>query len=350
MPDTATGENLHRGLVYGMFQEHVIEILRSSPHWTPEMEDQFEFVIGGWRDSTYGFLAGQASPNSRFITNAAYNGGWDEGEGTPQLTDASFFNVLAQVNQTAIPRAITNREQLAGANEDRTPEQQAELGVYEAGPGYALSGLNNARVTKQQARKQEMVMKSKTAGTATLDSFLGRAYYGYVLDNFFTFREGDTWSSHAKWYRGGQAYPQWMLLSLLSNYGAGEMLEVETLSTPTADLPKLRRRDAVEDAPLAAVYATREGDRLTVFLINRQIPGYPVEGDDGVVPVTVDLPVSSARSARMFTLSGDYRDENYTGPNVEVLATELPAENFRGTVQVALPPGNAQVYIFEGVE
>jgi len=304
-------------------------------------------VIGGWGASSYGFQAGKASPHSKYITNAAYNGGWDEGEGPPQPNPASYFNVLAQVNQTAIPRAIKNSETLAEVNEGR--DDKALLGVYEAGPGYALNGLNNARVSKEQARGQELVMKSRTSGAATLDSFLGRAYHGFKLDDFFTFSEGQTWSSHAKWYRGGQAYPQWAVLEVFNNHGTGDFLKVETERVPTIDLPAHRRRGAAEDAPLAAAYATRGGDRLTVFLINRKIPGYPVEGDDGVIPFTVELPVSGAESARRFTLSGDYDDENYTAANVEMLEEALPVENFSGVIQVAVPPAQTQIYVLEGV-
>ncbi|MFP4358800.1 MAG: carbohydrate binding domain-containing protein [Puniceicoccaceae bacterium] len=347
MVDQATGEKLHRGYVYGLFQEHVLDVMRSSPYWTDEIDEKFTWVIGGWRDDIYGFQAGRASPNSKYITNAAYNGGWDEGEGPPQPNPPSYFNALAQVNQTAIPRALTNNEKLAEVNDDR-PEP-ALLGVYEAGPGYALAGLNNARVSKEQARGQELVMKSRTSGTATLDSFLGRAYHGYKLDNFFTFSEGRTWSSHAKWYRGGQAYPQWMVLEVFNNHGAGDFLKVDAESAPTIDLPAVKRRGAAEDAPLAAAYATRDGDRLTVFLINRKIPGYPVEGDEGLVSLTVELPVSGAENIRLFTMSGDYNDENYTGPNVEMVEEALPAENFSGVLQVEVPAAQTQIYVFEGV-
>ena len=114
--------------------------------------------------------------------------------------------------------------------------RKLQLGTYEAGPGYALDGLNNAHVTEEQGRAQEQVMKSLAAGTATLDSFLARAYQGFTLQNFFAYGRGMLWTSHAKWYHGGQAYPSWKLLALFNNQAAGDMLRTETMSVPTTNL------------------------------------------------------------------------------------------------------------------
>lgn len=104
------------------------------------------------------------------------------------------------------------------------------MGTYEAGPGYSLNGLNGALVTHEQSQTQEQVMKSLAAGTATLDAFLARAYRGFATQNYFTMGEGTLWTSHAKWYRGGQAYPAWELISLFNREGGREILRTETKS------------------------------------------------------------------------------------------------------------------------
>ena len=357
MPDHPTGERHSNGYVYGLFQEHVRDLLRSSPYWTSELDEKFVFVIGGWGSRNYGFDAAKASPNSRFITNAAYNGGWDEGEGPPQPTPASYFNVLAQVNQTAIPRAISNAEKLAEVKAETGATHQ-ELGVYEAGPGYALNGLNNARVTPEQARGQELVMKSMTAGTATLDSFLARAYHGFKIDNFFTFSEGSTWSSHAEWYRSGQPYPQWAVLEVFNNHGHGDFLKVETESVPTIDLPGFKRRQETPDAPLAAVYATKEGDRLTLYVLSRKVPNYPKQGDDGYIPVTVDLPISNAEEITLHKLTGDHTAQNFDSHEVSIETQGIPLSAASSTFSInaatgaddrGLPPASSFIYVFEGV-
>lgn len=350
MPDAVTGQMYNGGNVYGMFQEHVIDMLRSSPYWTAEMEAKFDFVIGGWHNGNYGIDAAQYTPNSTYITNANYNGGWDEGEGAVRLNKPSYFNILMHVNQVTHPRSQKFVDAIAPINESRPADNPALLGVYEAGPGYLLSGLGAVNLSDQRILEQELVMKSRTSGVGTLDSFLARARDGYRLDNFFTFGEGDTWSSHAEWYRGGQAYPQWMVLSLVNKLNTPDMLAVKATSVPAIDLPGWKRRVAVDDAPLAACYAMQGEERLSVFLINRKLADYPQAGDDGQVPFTVNLPISSAESVRVYYLSGDYDTENYTAPNVELIEEELQAEKFDGTLQVTLPAASMRVFVLDGVK
>jgi hypothetical protein len=285
---------------------------------------------------------------------AAYNGGWDEGEGPPKPNRPSFFNILAQVNQTALPRAKKLAEYVETYRDDHVGPFHA--GTYEAGPGYALNGLNNARVTREQAHQQELAMKSLAAGTATLDSFLIRAYEGFTSQNFFTFSEGQTWSSHAEWYRGGQAYPSWMGLALFNREALGDMLKTETVSVPSIDLAGFRRRQSVEDAPLAAVYATRNGTRYSVFVISRKVDGYPVEGDDGYIPVTLNLPFDEVNSITLHKMTGDVAAQNFTDRQVEIETVDVPAGEFArkfelkratGADDRGLPPASTFLYVFE---
>ncbi len=355
MIDHATGEKVNRGRVYGAMQEHVIGILRSSPYWTDECERKFAFPVGGWSGSNYGREAIRATPGSNFMTIAAYNGGWDEGEGPPQTNPASYFNVLSQVNQTAIPRALQHlRERV----EWRKEGFQAGLGTYEAGPGYALNGLNGARVSARQAAEQERVMKSKLAGTATLDTFLVRAYYDFDTQNFFTFSEGRTWSSHAKWYRGGQAYPCYLWLEVFNRLALGDMLAVETRSVPTVDTRKYRRRKAIQGAPLAAAYATAKGDRVALFCISRKFAGYPESAGDGYTPFSVELPFEKVSKITLYKLSGEVTDHNIDAERVKLVSQRIPTSAFDKTFGVhaatgadgrGLPPGEAFLYVFEGV-
>ena len=358
MPDAATGENVPRGEVYGKYQEFVRSVMRGSPYWRQaDLDEKFVFMLGGWSGNNYGRQAVEGSPRSDYMTIAAYNGGWDEGEGPPQVNDPSYFNVLSQVEQTAIPRAEKHLKEAVVLNQERPV--RLKLGTYEAGPGYALNGLNNARVTPEQARQQELVMKSLTAGTATLDSFLCRAYRGFRSQNFFTFSRGRTWSSHAEWYNGGQAYPCWKVLEMFNHHATGDVLRTETVQVPSIDLQKFRRRQAVEDAPLAAVYATRSGDRFSVFVLSRKVPGYPVEGDDGYTPVTVNLPFRKAESITLHRMAGDPRAENIHGEEVKIETVEIPTSEFssafklteaRGADDRGLPPAATLLYVFEGTD
>ncbi|MFW6286874.1 MAG: hypothetical protein ACOC29_02935, partial [Candidatus Sumerlaeota bacterium] len=333
MPESTTGEKLPRGASYGAMQELVIDTLRSSPYWSDEIEEKFVWMIGGWSRSTYGWEAVDASPNADYQLIAAYNGGWDEGEGPPQNNPASFFNVLGQVYQSALPTARLNAERLVERR--KNGHSELRLGTYEAGPGYALNGLNGAKVSKEQAHEQELVMKSKTAGTATLDSFLLRAYYDFDSQNFFTFSEGRTWSSHTRWYRGGQAYPCFLSLMMFNHEGLGDMLNTKMESVATIDTPKHRRRQAIKNAPLAAVYATRDGDRVNVFCISRRFPEYPKGEGDGFTQMNVKLPFTKADKVTLHKMSGEPTDNNIMEEMVKLESKEI-GRNMTGLNEFAI--------------
>ncbi len=354
--DAATGQRYARGAVYGKFHDMVFETLKSSPYWNKEAAEKFINVLGGWAIGSYNKEIIGATEHGDFLTIAAYNGGWDEGEGPAQENPASYFSVLCQVNQTAIPRAI---ELKAMADEVRAGGKKIHLGTYEAGPGYALNGLNKAKVSKEQGRQQENVMKSKLAGTATLDSFLARAYHDFDIQNFFTFSRGELWTSHAKEYRGGQAYPCFMTLSIFNRLSTGDMLETKAVSVPTVDVPEAKRRRAVKDAPLAAVYATEKGDQLSVFCISRKIAGYPVEGDDGYTPFKVKLPIRAAKSITLYKMTGEPTDNNIFSEKVKwqevaidpgfIKDGELIIDENTGGTAKGLPPAETYLYVFAGV-
>lgn len=355
MPDAGTGEGLAPGVVYGLFQEQVIRTLRESPWWEAAgLEDKVVFVLGGWGGSRYGRDAAEASPSSELLTIAAYNGGWDAGKGPPEATPQGFFEVLNDVSQSAVRDA----DRLAGEAAEIAAARGRPLaiGTYEAGPGYALNGLNGDVVTEAQAEEQERVMKSVAAGTATLDAFLARAERGFGVQNFFVFGEGRYWRSHARRIEGGQAHPAWDLLALYAGLaresGGGEMLRVETLETPVADVPATAWRAAVADAPLAGAYAARDGDRLTLTLVSRQVPGAPGGAGEASLPVTVDLPFARAARATRHRMDGAFDAENIKGPNVRPVSEPLPEGWFAdGRLSVpALPPGQAEIYVFEGIE
>jgi hypothetical protein len=350
MTDEVTGRRYESGELYGLFQEHVLQTMRSSPYWTAELDRKFEAVLGGWAiqtdDKGYGQQAARTSPSSKHVTIAAYNGGWDEKEPPAEANDDFRFKALSQTVQQAIPRAdqlVAWLHQHNAANRG-----QAVLGTYEAGPGYNLNGLNNVRMTPKQVEAESQVMKSLAGGTATLDSFLARGERGFVLQNFFTFsRNRHYWTSHAPLTSGGQAYPCWSLLALCNREGQGDFLKVETVSVPTADLtaPERSRRASVKDAPLVACYATRCGDRCNVFVLSRRI--------DAATPVTLNLPFKSARSITLHRTTGSPSDHNLDAEKVKIETVPLPADALKDgrlTIDGGLPPAASYLFVFEGAK
>lgn len=346
--DAVTGKHIPAGGAYGLYQEYVLSILRQSPHWA-RLKDKLVPVLGGHAIGNYGFEAAEASPSSEYMTVAAYNGGWDSGEGPPDTGPASFFNILNRVSQQG--RAGPKRH-VAGAS--KIGERQGRVigtGSYEAGPGYVMNGLNGQSVSDAQSDAQERAMKSKAAATATLDSFLNGSVEGYSLHNFFTFDRGALWKSHALAHNGGQAYPSWKLLSLFNREALGDLLRVDTIETPTADLKAFAWREDVTDAPLSAVYATRNQDRLSVVAISRRVPGFPNLGDDGRTRMEIELPITGAESGTLFRMTGAFDAHNVTGDNVRIVSEVVEGPRPDGLLVIPiLRPGETLIYVFDGVD
>jgi hypothetical protein len=165
--------------------------------------------------------------------------------------------------------------------------------------------------------------------------------------------------SHSEWHKGVVPYPAWMVLELFNHHGTGDLLYVEAQSVPTIDLPKKARRPATPDAPLAGCYATRKGDRLSLFVVSRKIDGYPVKGDDGYTPVTVDLPFDKASKITLYRMAADPRAHNLDSKQVEIEKIDIPASRFHSSFKLdekvgadarGLPPAATMLYVFEGID
>ena len=331
------------GEVYGLYQEHVLSILRESPWWD-RLAPKLEPVIGGWMVRNYGVDALARSPNSKVLTNPAYIGGWDSGEGAVRATPEGFASVMAFAPQRMADDTTRFHADVAA----RAPGREVVLGSYESGPGYAKDGLNNDKVSPERAAEQERVMKSAAAGAATLDNFMMRATLGDQVQNFFTFGRGDKWNSHARWNAGGQSYPSWDWLTLFNRLGTGgDVLMVETDAVPTRDLAETPHRKALDDAPMAAAYAVRRGKDLVVVVVSRLVPGLPSDAA-GDISVRLDLPITGAKQLIRYHATGDFRSENTTAEQSRIISETMPLPQDPARLDIAaLAPASAEIYVFK---
>ncbi len=349
MTDAVTGETYGSGEVYGLLQEYTIGVMQSSPYWDGAMEARSEFVIGGWNSNNFGYQAARHSPSSEHVLVADYNGGWDAGEGPSDDLGSALTQALNYPGQASWPATVRFREDRDAFAQSSGME--VEIGTYEAGPGYNIDGLNGVSMTMEMVAFENQVMKSLAAGTATLDSFLNHATHGAKLQNFFTFsRNRNYWTSHAELRNGGQAYPSWMALSVYNNHGQGDFLNVLPEQVPTRVAEAVGRRSRMEAMPEVAVHATRQGDRLAVFVLSRKL--------EGTTPVRLELPITSAQTVTLHRLQGDPTANNLDAKNVAPETVPLPAGAFarsfaltpeRGAAEGGLPAAATYLYVFEGV-
>ena len=181
----------------------------------------------------------------------------------------------------------------------------------------------------------------------------------FDIQNYFTFGEGDYFTSHARPQKGGHAHPSWLYLELFNRAAVGDMLLVKTDSVPTLDIPAFKRRKAIEGAPTVAAYATRDGDRVNVFLVSRNYPGYPEGFGDGYTPAGLRLPFTKADKITLHRATGAPEDHNLDGEKVRLAAVPVPPAARRpagrfvvgpetGGDARGLPPAEVYLYVFEG--
>lgn len=357
MSDAVDGRSYSAGEVYGLYQEYVLDILRSSPYWAAAgLEGKLRLVLGGQLGARYGRDAARTSPRSDALFVAPYIGGWDMGAGVPEETPAGYFNILNQVSQTALPLLERHRREIDELNVRRTVP--LGYGTYESGPGYVTARADGGRLDKDQRARQERVMKSLAAGSATLDAFLVNAGFGMRTQNFFTFGRGARWTSHASRHRGGQPFPAWSLLALFNREAAGgDLLATRALAVPSLELPGPGQKTV--RAPLVSVHAVRRGDRMAVFVISRRMPGFPDAAHDGHTPVRIELPFRTAQRVTLHRMTGPATAHNVESEAVRVERVELPAgvvgpgfelSAANGAGPRGLPPASVLLYVFDGVK
>jgi hypothetical protein len=146
---------------------------------------------------------------------------------------------------------------------------------------------------------------------------------------------------------------------LYNQHGQGDFLAVQTERVPMDSLPKTKNRHAMTNAPLVSAYATRKGDRFTVFVLSRKLDNFPYANDDGVTPVTLNLPFSKVKKITLYKMDGAPRTNNLDAENVRIESREISAAAFspqfaldqvHGADKGGLPPAAVYAYVFEGVE
>jgi len=106
------------------------------------------------------------------------------------------------------------------------------------------------------------------------------------------------------------------------------------------------------------VYATQYKKRLSLFVISRQLAGYPEAQDADFTPVVVDLPLKSAISLTLYRMTGDATANNLKADNVQVeklalgkrwTKSNLVVNQATGADPRGLPPSSVYLYVFDGV-
>ena len=210
MVDSATAESYSNGDAFGMICRNIAQAMQASPYWDG---DKMEWFLGGWsgrpswNDAIIErfYFSGVARTN---IGIANYNGGWDEGTALVDIwQDSSLQSLTGAAPITHYDRIddlVSSVE--SGASFGWTAYSDLFPAIYEAGPGYQLSGLNGASVTDSEAVRQNKAQATRLGATGVLDSHLYRMARG-VPDNIFQLASRDEWGTHQIVPYGDTAQP-----------------------------------------------------------------------------------------------------------------------------------------------
>jgi len=194
--DSVTAATYNIGQISAMFSARRRAIMESSPYW-PASNPPVEWV-GGWLAQPTYTIAAVDWADADVAAVALYSAGWDVNRTLLSDTADYWSEVLAVASRSDTPFLQTAADALA--------ESGKRLGIYEAGPGYQLNGLNGTTLTTANAVIQETVAKSAGGCTAMMTSMANAATIGFGPYNFFTWECGPYWTAARRDSEGGGKY------------------------------------------------------------------------------------------------------------------------------------------------
>jgi hypothetical protein len=319
---------------YARYADLMFRTARQAPHFDPA---RFQFIANGFISSLTGFTetVARTGRQADFVDVANYIGGWEAGAtDTAASGDIAFQSRLLYGATTGrdLVREVVAVLQRVNAGRPRP------LGgaVYEGGPGYSLPG---AKVPIDW--DEQNLGKSLASAIGTLDQYFNYTAAGIDLIGHFNFGRGHYWNTHAEDRTAWRPHAVTLACQLRNEYGRGDLLRVETLRTPTIDLPvreilqkrndgSLRRtQDAARaSVPLVGCHAFRDGAQFAVFMLSRTLAGDTT--------VALDLPWRIAGPVTLARLAGDSpRAHNTHETQVRIVAEERSSLDFQ---RIVLPP------------
>ncbi len=387
MTDSVTAQVYNRGNVAGLFWQMISNWMKASPYWST-LSAKLTQHAGGWSVQSFGEDAYRYYPDAKEISVAAYNGGWDNGTTNVTETGQGFDAILSDSILTQRPRAQARVSALKAlcTSLGRTYGTDVRYGIYEAGPGYQLNGLNGVTVTAEQVITQEAIMKSRAAAASTVDTMLTYAEEDFKDFNYFTVNQGDYWKSHAGDIDGGQEYIAHALPRIIhENIAPARVFKMDTTFFGT----KVGRRTNGTTGTMNQIGAWQlrnlsDASKRMIVLVNRNFDPSQLAVSDplynavssGTVAFNIKTNWNSAASLKVWTAGvGPFRQHNrYTVGQRRLAAGGLTADplcvafsygsttvsvpgNIKdfpinasvGAASGGLPAGNCLIMLFEGV-
>jgi hypothetical protein len=221
-----------------------------------------------------------------------------------------------------------------------------KIANYEGGPGYSLPGPG-----KPAPEEDENIGKSLALGTATLDVSMEFLAAGSSPVAYYDYKTGEYWSSHNN-PLDRVPYPSWLALKMRNTLCPGDLLRVEPIEIKRVDVPDKKIVKTTNDGKgheqtvkgrkgiaLTTCHAFRDGDRITLMLLNRSLTEPRT--------VAIDLPPEFSGPSKQFALTNpNPKANNRKEENVKIQESAGP--ELKSGMQVVVPP--ASVIVISGTK
>ena len=327
---------------YGKFAQYFYNIIKSSPYYDP---NKFELLIGGFfvmpQEFGYGQAAVRKAPDGKQMLVANYIGGFDglNIPAQPTFEDTIQKNAfyMPWITKPIIDGHITTRADMAA---NGFPYQ---LGVYEAGPGYALPNPQNPFNLDAEA-----IGKSLSSGLANLDAFLYQSEKGFGIQDLFLFARGFNWSSHTAESQGLRPHTHFLALQMRNRYAKGAMVTTSVANNTTTALPLIDGNNngtydggygeaAAGDYNNIAAYSFKDNNDYSIFVLNRKTTV--------ALPVTINLPPGATMNGlKLYKLAGNPTQSNISALNFTIQEENITIPSNSSSYSFSMPAGS--IYLF----
>jgi hypothetical protein len=216
-----------------------------------------------------------------------------------------------------------------------------KIANYEGGPGYSLPGPGQT-----SPESDENIGKSLALGTATLDTSLQFLAAGSSPVAYYDYKTGEYWATHNN-ARERIPYPTWLALKMRNTLCPGDLLLTESLEVKRVDVPDKKIIKTTNDGkgsestvkgrksvPLTTCHAFRDGERLSILLLNRSFTEPRT--------VVLDIPGGISGPTRMYVLShSDPKAHNRSEENVKI--QEAAGPEMQNGMKITVPPASVVV-------
>jgi hypothetical protein len=351
------------GQTYGRWCQYMGSYMATnSPYWAAA-GGKIKILLGGWAASlsNVGFSsqAVKNCPLAYGIGFTTYLGGWEANDpvGGTVWSDEGVQQWLVYKDRSGQAYIDNVRTFQASMEAQGFP---VRVTMYEGGPSYLMNGLNGVSLTAQEQEVSRNYGRTLAAGVGTLDFWLYGTYRGVKEQEYFTSSQDQgLWCSHTPVYTDYRPHPAWQALQLFNRRSSFATVMAATVrSVPTYDMLNTNGTVRKANVPLASCYAFRDGDRFSVFVLNKKLDGVHDGRDfsNGHVSATIVLPFTNTTAIALYKLSGDPRLTNRNGMNIQVVSQAVSVASFSTNFAInAATGGEADgmpqgvfLYVFEG--